>query len=132
MFRYLVPVLLLAAAGCCSYSELKTDCGDVKVDGERVLATYEVVNPSYRLLGVVPLTCGATWKSGAYYENAGSVDIFSGECSLDDNLESVRHACGTVGGGRIAHIVGRDDIYWAWSLGLVKKEVVKTSCVILR
>lgn len=131
MKRFVMPVLMIAVAGCCSYSELKTDCGTVKVDGEPILATYEVVNPSYKLLSVIPITCGKTWKSGPYEQDVGSVRLFGGECSLDDNLASVRHACRTVGGDRIAHVIGRDDVYYAWSLFFVKKEVVKTSCVIL-
>lgn len=131
MNKLFVTALLFVAAGCCSYSELKTDCGGIKVDGEKALATYEVVNVSYKLLGLVPLTTGITWKSGPYRDGVGSAAVFMDKCSLDDNLASVRHACETVGGGKIANVVGRDDVYNAWSLFLIRKEVLKTSCVIL-
>lgn len=132
MRKTMISVLLLAFAGCCSYSDLKTDCGSVKVDGRDVRATYEVLNQNYELFGVLPITTGTTWKNGPY-EMYGSVDWFGGgKCSLDDNLESVKHACETVGGGTLANVVGRVDVYRAWSLFLVKKTVVKTSCVILK
>lgn len=128
---FIAIVLLLAAAGCMSYSELKTDVGNVKVNGKNVAASYAVVNVSYKLLGCIPLTNGDTWKTGSYGPWVGGMDVFSGECSLDDNLASVRHAREMVGGGEIANLVSRDDVYHAWSLFLVEKEVLKTSCIIL-
>jgi len=132
MNRLLVASVLLALVGCRSYNQLKQDVGQVKVDGQTPVATYEVVNVSYKLLGIVPLTTGVTWKEGPYEGNTGSMKGFADECSLDDNLDSVRHACEIVGADKLVNVTGQVDEYWAWSLWTVKKRIVKTSCVITR
>lgn len=123
-------IVLVALTGCCSYSQLKTDVGQVQVDGRKPAAVYEVVNVSYKLLGLVPLTTGVTWKKGPYSDDVGSVLPFEDQCSLDDNLDSVRHACEIVGAEMPSDITGRVDEYFAWSLFLIQKRVVKTSCVL--
>jgi len=125
-------IALMALTGCCSYSQLLRDTGKVAVDGTTPVATYEVVNVSYKLLGLVPLTTGTTWKEGPYSKDVGSVALFEDQCNLDDNLASVRHACQIVGANDLHNLTGRVDDAWAWSLFLIKKRVVKTSCVITR
>jgi len=132
MHKILAISMVMAVTGCCSYSQLDRNMGAVKVDGEQPVATYEVVNVSYKLLGFVPLTTGVTWKQGPYAEDVGSMAVFCDECSLDDCMESVRHACKTMGSDRIVDLTGRVDDSWAWSLFTVKKRVVKASCVVLK
>lgn len=115
--------LVLVLSGCRSYSEL-CDQGSV--------ASYEVVNNSYRLLGVVPLMTGETWKTGPYTDGLGGLKFFEGECSLDDNLASVRHACEVVGSDKVRGLASRADTYSAWSFFLIQKRVLKTSCEIVK
>jgi len=132
MNKFSAVLALAALSGCCSYSQLQRDVGHVKVDGERPIATYEVVNVSHKLFGVIPLTTGITWKAGDYNEDVGSMNLFRDRCTLDDNLASVRHACHVVGSDKIRNLTGRVDDFYAWSLLFVKKRVIKTSCVICR
>lgn len=128
----LIPFSILLLAGCCSYSELTRDVGAAKVDGRTPIAAYEVVNVTYKIVGLIPFSTGITWKDGAYDENYGSMAFFDDQASLDDNMKSVRHACKLVGSDEIRGVTGRIDTYWAWSCLLVRKQVYKTSCVIVK
>jgi len=132
MKRILLPLVFAALAGCCSYSRLDRAVSGVKSDSGTPVASYSVVNISYKLLGIVPLTTGTTWKEGVYSDDIGGLAIFSDTCNLDDNLASVRHACKVAGARDVSNLVGRYDTYWAWSLCLVKKSVVKTSCLLVK
>ncbi len=132
MKKLFAVVLASVLCGCCSYSELKRDMGSVKVDGRTPVASYEVANVSYSLLGLVPLSTGLTWKDGPYSDDVGSMAWFEDACSLDDNLASVRHACKVVRADDLVNVTGRVDDYWAWSCFFVKKRVVKTSCLIAK
>jgi len=125
---------MAAFAGCCSYSHLSKDMAKVKVDGETPIATYEVVNVSYKLLGFIPLTTGVTWKDGDYNEEVGSMEAFDDQLSLDDNLASVRHACRTLGVGidHVRSVTAQVDDYYVWSWMFVRKRIAKTSCVIVK
>ncbi|MGN0833687.1 MAG: hypothetical protein ACI4RD_08600 [Kiritimatiellia bacterium] len=132
MNKLISTVALAFLTGCCAYSQLGRDVGGVRVDGLEPVATYEVVNVAYRLLGLLPLTAGETWKEGPYSDNVGSMRLFGSTCDLDDNLRSVAHACEIVGGDDIIDVTGRVDEYSGWSWLLIKKRIVKTSCVIVK
>jgi len=132
MKRLVFSVALAALAGCSSYSQLRRDNGSVLSDGTAPVATYEVCNVAYSLLGLVPLTTGLTWKNGPYSPDNGSMTFFDDQCSLDDNLASVRHACKTVGASKVCNVTGRVDEAMGWSLFIVKKRIVKTSCVLTK
>jgi len=132
MKKLAFSLALVALAGCCSYSQLRKDTGDILVNGVKPVATYEVVNVSYRLLGLIPFETGTTWKDGPYSPDCGSMTFFDDQCSLDDNLASVRHACKTVGATKIRNVTGRVDEAAAWSLFILKKRIVKTSCVLTK
>lgn len=132
MNKFFAVAVAAMLAGCCSYSELKRDVGGMKVDGRTPVASYEVVNVTYKILGLVPFTTGVTWKEGPYDDSVGSMALFCDEASLDDNMASVRHACKIVGSDEICDVTGRVDTYWAWSCLLFRKQVFKTSCVIVK
>ena len=125
-------VALAFLSGCCSYSRLSREVGDVRVNGLKPVATYEVVNVAYRRLGLLPLTTGVTWQEGPYSDDVGSMQLFDAPCDLDDNLKSVGHARETVGGDDVVDVTGRVDDYYGWSWFLIEKRVVKTSCVIVK
>jgi len=129
---FVVALTAAFLSGCCSYSELKRDVGSAKVEGRTPIASYEVVNITYKLLGLIPLTTGETWKEGPYNDDVGSMSFFCDQASLDDNMASVRHACQIVGSDEIVGVTGRIDTYWAWSCLLCMKQVYKTSCVIVK
>lgn len=129
---FAISLSALSLAGCCSYSQLARDTDQVHtIDGRKPVATYLVGNVGYSLLGLIPLSSGVTWQDGAYTENAGGVTWFEDRCTLDENLRSVNHACRTVGSDNIANLVTTVDDSRAWSLFLVKRRLLKTSCVIL-
>lgn len=129
---FAVALCALSFAGCCSYSQLARDTDQKQtVDGRKPVATFLVGNVGYSLLGLIPLTSGVTWQEGAYSENAGGVTLFEDRCTLDENLRSVNHACRTVGSDNIANLVTTIDDARAWSFFLVKRRLIKTSCVIL-
>jgi len=133
MNRIFYSIALMAAlTGCCSYSQLCRDVGKVRADGKTPIATYEVVNASYKLLGLVPFTTGTTWKEGPYDDSVGGMAFFCTECSLDDNLESVKHACKVVGSENYCDVTAQVEDYWAWSCLLFRKRIVVTSCVIVK
>lgn len=121
-------------AGCCSY----TDIGHLKPtatadDGERALATVTVYNVAYSLFGVLPIESGTTWKTGAYKDrDSWNATWFSDACTLDENLASIRAACKEIGSSRIENLVTESDCWRFWSLFIVKRKVMKSSCTVLR
>jgi len=132
MNRFLVIACLLATCGCASYSSLKTDVGSVRVDGRTPAAVYEVVNVSYAILGIIPLTTGVTWQEGPYVDGDWHMTFFRDRCTLDENLASVRHACKIVGSDDVRNISSQVDTCWFWSLLTVRKRIATTSCVIMK
>ena len=124
----------LLASGCLSASNLSRNVPPTAaVDfGAKPVASFEVSNTSYQLFGVVPLMTGTTWKEGAYEESRrGSWELFSDRCSLDENLASVQAAAKEVGTSRVANLVNVEDEESAWSLFLVNRRTIKTSCLFL-
>jgi len=133
MKRISAFVALLSLSGCMSMCQLNRDVDAVKVEGETPLATYEVVNCSYRLFSCIPLTTGLTWKEGPYDpDHADTFAWFDNICSLDDNIASVRHACKVVGSDKVRNVTARYDKSLWWSFFIVEKRIVKTACVIVK
>ena len=132
---WLVPALASALSGCRAYCELSHDLpAFARIDGgETPIATYYVCNVSYRLLGFIPWTTGETWKSGPYEEyHDGGIRFFRDDCTLDDNLASVRHALAEVGSNRLGSLVTVIEENSAWSLFLMSRRVMKTTCLIVK
>ena len=124
---------LLAFTGCSSYSEIAPWKSSVRTnDGEKPLATFVTQNFSYQLLGLVPLCTGRPWTEGN--ENIMddfNVKPFSNEATIDGNLASLRHALKLVGSKRITHLSTTEDDNAMWSLLLINRHEVRTSCIIL-
>ena len=127
----------LAAAlfvGCSSY----TDIGHLKPgvtadDGETAVATVTVFNISYSLFGLLPIESGTTWKDGPYKDrDLWNAAWFKDRCTLDENLASIRAACKEVGSSRIENLVTDSDSWRFWSLFIIKRKVMKSSCTILK
>ena len=135
--RKSLSFLLFAAlmSGCCSYTDIghiKNPCGTD--DGETPVATITVMNVAYSLFGVLPIESGTTWKEGPYAENHDSWNAtwFENRCTLDETLASVRAALKEVGSNRIMNLVTDADSWRFWSLYIIKREVMKTSCTVLK
>ena len=134
--KKLALVSLAAAlfAGCSSY----TDIGHLKPgatadDGEKAIATVTVFNISYSLFGLWTYESGTTWKEGPYKDrDSWNATWFEDRCTLDENLASIRAACKEVGSSRIENLVTDSDSWRFWSLFIIKRKVMKSSCTILK
>lgn len=125
----LAPVLLSGCASMSTLSDYKAPSGVRVEDDIKPLASYSVVNHSYKLFGCVPLSTGVTWKGGDDY-NGFNTEFFADHCTVDENLASVKAAAAKCKTDRVASLLTTVDTSWAWSLFLVKHTEVKTSCVI--
>ena len=129
-----VSLVATLFAGCCSY----TDIGYLKPvatadDGEKAVATVTVLNVSYSIFGLIPFESGTTWKEGPYKDRSGwNWTFFTDRCTLDENLASIRAACKEVGSNRIENLVTDSDSWRFWSLFIIKRKVMKSSCTILK
>ncbi len=127
-------IALLAIAGCSSYSEIARWEGVTSInDGEVPVASFVTQNFSYQLLGFIPLCTGLPWTEGTSdICDDYNVSWFSDQATIDGNMVSLRHALDRVGSNRITqlHTVEKDDS--DWSLYLVNRHEVRTSCVILK
>lgn len=131
VFLSLVATLF---AGCCAYTEIGRIETPVRTDdGETPIAAVNIFNVSYSLFGLIPLESGTTWKTGPYEDrdrwNAG---FFRNRCTLDENLASLRAALKVVGSSRTANLVTESDSWRFWSFFLIKREIIKTSCLIIK
>lgn len=132
------PALLALTAamlvGCSSY----TDIGHLKTgvrtdDGETPIATVEVFNISYSLFGLWTYESGTTWKSGPYRDrDEWNATCFEDRCTLDENLASIRAALRELGSNKIANLVTESDSWRFWSLYIIKRKVMKSSCTVLK
>ncbi|MBQ0032163.1 MAG: hypothetical protein KBT68_05120 [bacterium] len=129
-----VSLVATLFAGCCSY----TDIGHLKPgatadDGEKAIATVTVFNISYSIFGILPFESGTTWKEGPYKDRSDwNWTFFEDRCTLDENLASIRAACKEVGSSRIENLVTDSDSWRFWSLFIIKRKVMKSSCTILK
>lgn len=127
-------IALLALAGCSSYSEIARWEGPSTVnDDEAPVASFVTQNFSYQLLGFIPICTGLPWTEGnSDICDDYNVSWFEDKATVDGNMVSLRHALDRVGSKRITqlHTVEKDDS--DWSLYLVNRHEVRTSCVILK
>ena len=134
--KKLAFVSLAAAlfAGCCSYTDIGHLRPDATADdGEAAIATVTVYNISYSIFGLLPFESGTTWKEGPYKDREDwNWTFFSDRCTLDENLASIRAACKEVGSDRIENLVTDSDSWRFWSLFVIKRKVMKSSCTILK
>ena len=126
--------LVLASAGCSSYSEIARWKTNIPVnDGEVPMASFVTQNFSYQLLWVIPLCTGLPWTEGnEEIVDEFNVRLFANEATIDNNLISLKHALDVVGSHRITHLQTTEDNSLAWSLFLVNRHEVRTQCMILK
>ena len=126
-------VVLLAFAGCSSYSEIaRWNSAAASNDGEKPAASFITQNFSYQLFGVIPLCTGRPWTEGDEdVMDDFNVRFFADEATVDNNLVSLRHALDRVGSRRISHLQTTVDDDFFWSLCIVNRHEVRTQCRIL-
>ena len=136
--RKLFAAVVLAAigfafAGCSSYSEIaRWRSTNTINDGEVPLASFVTQNFSYRLLWCIPLSTGLPWTEGLEdIKDDFDIKLFADEATIDNNLVSLNHALDLVGSRRISQLRTTEDDSSAWSLFLVNRHEVRTSCLIL-
>ena len=129
-----VSLVATLFAGCCSYTDIgHLRPGATADDGEKAVATVTVYNISYSILSVLPFESGTTWKEGPYKDRESwNWTFFRDRCTLDENLASIRAACKEVGSSRIENLVTESDSWRFWSLFIIKRKVMKSSCTILK
>lgn len=124
----------LMLAGCSAYCELAqhTEPSPVLVDANvKPIASYVVCNHAYNLLGCIPLSSGVPWKEGKYADrDEFNAVFFEDNCTLDENLASVKAALKECGSDRLAGLVTIEDSSWIWSFFLVEHREIKTTCLI--
>jgi len=135
LFAYTLSVAVLLA-GCCSYVQVDRGIPQgALVEGEKPIATFYVQNTSYQILGFIPWTTGVNWteEDNRSLEDANPwrFHFFYDGVSLDNNIRTLKRACKEVGSNRIAsltHTVNEDNL---WSVFLINRKTLKTSCFIL-
>lgn len=134
MKRLVYAFALLALAGCSSYSEIaRWESTKTINDGEVPVASFVTQNFSYQLLGFIPLCSGVPWTKGDEdICDEFNVSLFTDRATLDNNLVSLRHALDRVGAHRVTQLRTCEKDDSDWSLFLVNRHEVRTSCLILR
>ncbi len=119
--------------GCCSYTDIAYfKDAPLTDDGERPIAAVQISNVSYSILGLIPFETGTTWTEGPY-ENRDhwNGSFFHNRATVDNNLASLRFALREIGSNRITNLSTFSDDWWIWSLFIMKRHIVKTSCLVL-
>ena len=134
MKKLVYGIALLAFAGCSSYSEIARWDGSTPInDGEVPLASFVTQNFSYQLLGFIPISTGVPWTSGTSdICDDFNVSLFTDKATLDNNLVSLRHALDRVGSHRVMQLRTYEKDDSDWSLYLINRHEVRTSCIILK
>jgi len=134
MKKLVYGIALLALAGCSSYSEIARWDSTIPInDGEVPVASFVTQNFSYQLLGFIPLGSGKPWTEGDEdICDEFNVALFSDRATLDNNLVSLRHALDLLGSHRIAQLRTSEKDDSDWSMFLVNRHEVRTSCIILK
>ena len=89
-------------------------------------------NFSYQLFGCIPLCTGLPWTEGKEdICDEYNVSWFSDQATVDNNMVSLRHALNRVGSQRVAQLRTTEKDDSDWSLYLVNRHEVRTSCIIL-
>ena len=132
----ILPVLAAVLAGCSSYTDIGRPNPNAHVlsdDARKPIATIDVLNVSYSLLGLLPIESGETWKDGPYANRPSrNATWFCDRCTVDENLASVRAALRELGSTDVANVFTEEESWRAWSLFLVKRTVLKTSCTVFK
>lgn len=133
MKRILGAFLLLAAAGCSSYSEIARWDSTVTADnGERPVASFITQNFDYKLLYCVPLCTGRPWTEGeGPVKDDYDVSFFESGATVENNLKSLDHALDLVGSHRVANLRTKVDDSSFWSFFIINRHEVRTQCLIL-
>ena len=120
-------------AGCCSTTNVIRPSVSVRSDdGVKPVATVSVFNVSYSLFGVLPIESGETWKGLPDTSKDGwNWTWFEDRCTLDENLASVRAACKEVGSNKIMNLVTDTDSWSFWSLFIIRRKVMKSTCTVI-
>ena len=131
---FVLPLLAAAIAGCSSYTDIGRVTAACKTDdGETPIATVDVMNVSYSLFGIIPIESGTTWKEGPYANRPGrNATWFEDRCTLDENLASVRAALRELGSNKVVNLVTESENWHYWSLFIVRRTVLKSSCTVLK
>ncbi len=129
-----LSVFAMLFGGCCSYTDIGRPATALKTDdGETVLANVDIFNISYSILGLIPFESGTTWKEGPYEDRERwNATFFRNRCTIDENLASLRAALKEVGSDKVVNLVTESDSWRWWSLFLVKRTVMKTTCTVLK
>ena len=129
LFAILIaPFLLSGCASMHTLSDYKTPTSVRVEDNVKPMASYCVVNHSYKLFGCLPLSSGVPWQGGPV-EDFNTV-YFTDHCTVDENLASVKAAAEKCGTDRVCSLITTVDTSWLWSLFIVKHTEIKTTCVI--
>ena len=132
----ILTVLAAALAGCSSYTDIGRPSLRSHVlsdDARKPIATVDVVNVSYSLFGLLPIESGDTWKSGPYATRPSrNATWFEDRCTVDENLASVRAALRELGSTDVANVVTDCESWRFWSLFIIKRTVLKTSCTVFK
>ena len=134
MKKLMYVFALLAFAGCSSYSEIARWESSMPInDGEVPVASFVTQNFSYQLLGFIPLCSGVPWTKGdSDICDEFNVSLFSDKATVDNNMVSLRHALDRVGSHRITQLRTCEKDDSDWSLFLINRHEVRTSCLILK
>ena len=134
MKSFFYGIVLLAFAGCSSYSEIARWNGTTHInDDEQPLATFLTQNFSYQLFGFIPLCTGLPWTEGTEdIVDDFNIKMFSDEATVDNTLVSLHHALDVVGSHRITQLKMSESDDSSWSLLLVNRHEVRTSFIILQ
>lgn len=131
----LMALAALGLFGCSSLNEYSTDVpAYANVDDDnKPIATYVVANVSYQLLHFIPFSTGVTWKGtdDISRHNVSNFEMFSDKATIDENLASVKAATRLAGSNRVANLMTTIDNSSAWSLFIVRRRLIKTTCLIL-
>lgn len=119
--------------GCCSYTDIAyLKDAPLTDDGEQPIAAVKISNVSYSILGCIPFETGTPWTEGPYANrDQWNGSFFHDRATVDGNLNSLRFALREIGSNRITNLKTFTDDWWVWSLFIMKRHIVKTSCLVL-
>ena len=132
----ILPIAAALFAGCSSYTDIGRPAPGAHVlsdDSRKPVATVVVLNVSYSLLGLLPIESGETWKDGPYANRPSrNATWFCNRCTIDENLASMRAALRELGATDVSNVVTEEECWRAWSLFLIKRTILKSSCTVFK
>lgn len=134
MKKLMYGIALLAIAGCSSYSEIARWDKPMPInDGDIPVASFVTQNFSYQLLGFIPLCTGVPWTRGNDDVcDEFNVEMFADRATVNNNMVSLKHALNRVGSHRVTQLRTCEKDDSDWSLFIVNRHEVRTSCIILK